>query len=136
MVAALVPAEVLALHAVVLSLTSKIGLDQDGNSITTITYPETLRMAFYVLVAFSIVLYLLPRPPMKKISDYLRAAIPPAAFAAWTMLQKPSALDVVWPSLQETPRLVAAILAAVLLGALAKALADKADNTAPTEANR
>ncbi len=126
MVAALVPAEVLALHAAILSLTTKTAQDQAGRSITTITDPGTLRWAFWGLIFGSILLYIVPRPPLKKPLDCLRAAFPPAAFVAWTMLQKATAFDAVWPDLGETPRAVAALFGAVLLGALAKALANRA----------
>ncbi len=130
-VAALVPAEVLAAHAAILSFTSKTVPDPSGIMVTTITHPETIRWTFYVLLALSIVLYVFSGPPLKKFRDRLRVPIPLVAFVAWTMLQKPSAIDVIWPSLEETTRFAAAVLAAVFLAAAAKALADKADKNNP-----
>jgi hypothetical protein len=122
--AALVPAEVLAAHAAILSFTSKGGLDSDGNPITVITNPETLHWTFFVLLGSSVVLYLLAHPPMKKLRDWLRLPIPPLAFLVWTLLQKPSAADVIWPNFQLPDRFAAAVLAAILLAGATKALAD------------
>jgi hypothetical protein len=126
-VAALVPAEVLALHATIFSLTTKTDLDQAGNSITTITEPGTLRWAFWGFILLSVVLYIFPQFPIKARLDYLRAIIPPAAFFAWTMLQKATAFDAVFPGVSEVHRTVIALFGAVVLGAMAKALADKAN---------
>jgi hypothetical protein len=122
--AALVPAEVLAAHAAILSFTSKVGLDSDGNPITVITNPGTLRWTFFALLASSVMLYLLAHPPMKKLRDWLRLPIPPLAFLAWTFLQKPSAADVIWPNFVLPDRLAASVLAAILLAGATKALAD------------
>jgi hypothetical protein len=135
-VAALVPAEVLALHATIFSLTTKTDLDQAGKSITTITDPGTLRWAFYGLLLLSVVLYIFPHFRIKDPLDYVRAIIPPAAFVAWTMLQKATAFDAVWPELGETRRTVAALFGAVLLGTLAKVLADRADKRTPPTASQ
>ena len=135
-VAALVPAEVLALHATIFSLTTKTDLDQDGKSITTFTDPGTLRWAFYGLLLLSVVLYIFPHFRIKDPLDYVRAIIPPAAFVAWAMLQKATAFDAAWPELGETPRTVAALFGAVLLGTLAKVLADRADKKDPLKAGK
>jgi hypothetical protein len=122
--AALVPAEVLALHAVIISVTTKT-----TQSVTSITARGTLSWAFYGLIVLCVVLYVVPRLTGGKWDryDFLRAAIPPLAFVAWTMLQRPTAFDVVWPSLTEAPRTVSALFLAVLLGLLATATAYKAD---------
>jgi hypothetical protein len=129
MVAALVPAEVLALHATILSLTTKTEQDQAGKSITTITDPGTLRWAFWGLILVSIVLCIAPRLPIKDPLACFRALIPPAAFVAWAMLQKATAFDAVSPGLGEVNRTVIALFGAVLLATLAKVLADKADKS-------
>jgi hypothetical protein len=127
---------VLALHSTILSLTTKTEQDQAGQSITTITDPGTLRWAFYGLLLLSVVLYIFPHFRIKDPLDYLRAIIPPAAFIAWSMLQKATAFDAVWPELGETRRTVAALFGAVLLGTLAKVLADKADQKDPLKADK
>lgn len=137
MVTALVPAEVLALHSTILSLTTKTELDREGNLITTITEPGTLRWAFWGLIFASIVLSILPRLPIKDLLDYFRILIPPAAFVAWAMLQKVTAFDAVFsPKLKGVDRTVIALFGAVLLGALAKVLADKADKKGPLIADK
>jgi hypothetical protein len=125
MVAALVPAEVLAAHAAILSFSSKIGLDPEGNPTTIITNPGTVRWTFFALLVSSAALFLLAQPPLKKLRDWLRLPIPPLAFLAWTWLQKPSAADVIWPNLVLPDRFAAAVLAAILLAGTAKALAKK-----------
>lgn len=125
MAAALVPAEVLAAHATILAFTSKTVPDPSGGMVTTITHPGTLGLTFYALLPLSIALYVLSGPPLEKLRDRLRIPIPALAFITWTMLQKPSAIDVVWPSLEETTRFAVAVMAALFLAAAAKALAKK-----------
>jgi hypothetical protein len=93
--------------------------------VTTITHPGTLGLTFYALLPLSIALYVLSGPPLEKLRDRLRIPIPALAFITWTMLQKPSAIDVVWPSLEETTRFAVAVMAALFLAAAAKALAKK-----------
>jgi hypothetical protein len=119
---ALVPAEVLTLHALILSATTKV-----DNATTVISEPQTLRWAFVGLVVMSIVLYVAPRFSKWDRLDYLRAAIPPLAFLAWTMLQRSTAFDAVAPALKDAPRTVTGLFLGVVLGLVAAALANKAD---------
>lgn len=79
----------------------------------------------------SVVLYAVPRLRRWDRLDFLRAAIPPVAFVAWTMLQRATAFDAVWPQLGQAPRTVIALFVAVLLGVLAAALAYSADQKKP-----
>jgi hypothetical protein len=132
-VAALVPSEVLTLHAVILSFTTKTIQDSAGNSITEITEPGVLVWAFFGLLFLSIMLYLVSRSSKKNRLDWLRAIIPPLAFVVWTMLQKATAFDAVWPQLGEAARTVIALFGAVILGAIATVLARKADKKSPVE---
>ena len=90
--AALVPAEVLAAHGVLLSLATKQEI-QGEQSITTITDPGLLRVIFFSLIALSIVLYVASRLLAKHWDrlDYARMLIPALAFIGWTMLQKSTA---------------------------------------------
>lgn len=129
--AALVPAEVLTLHAVILSFTTKTQQGETGNSMTAITEPGTLSWAFFGLLLLSVVLYAVPRFRMWDRLDFFRVAIPPLAFVAWTMLQRATAFDAVWPQLGEAPRTVVSLFAAVLLGLLAATLAYRADQKSP-----
>jgi FtsH-binding integral membrane protein len=121
--AALVPAEVLALHAVILSVTTKT-----DKATTQIIAPETLFWAFFGLIILSVLLYVTMRLQAGKWDslDYLRMAIPPLAFVGWTMLQRATAFDAVCTSLAEAPRTALALFLSVLLGLAAANLAYKA----------
>lgn len=122
--AALVPAEVLTLHALVLSVTTKV-----ESNVTRITEVATLRWAFVGLLVVSVGLYVAPRLLDKKWDrlDLLRMLIPPLAFVGWTMLQRATAFDATFPNTNDAARTVAALFLAVALGAAAAALAYKAD---------
>ena len=130
--AALVPMEVLTLHGLILPLTTKTTQTTNGNSVG-ITEPGTLFWVFFVLLAISVGLYVVPRILNREWDrlDYLRAAIPPLAFIGWTMLQKATAFDAVWPSLGEVPRTVVALIGGFILGVVATKLAYKADQKVP-----
>jgi hypothetical protein len=127
MVAALVPAEVLAIHSLIVSYATKIQPDPSGNPMTVITDAGTLRWSFFGLLAMSVVFYLAVRPrKMREKRDFWRAIIPPFAFVAWTMLQRATAFDAVCPKLREAPRVAIALFAAVILGKAAQLLARRA----------
>jgi hypothetical protein len=129
--AALVPAEVLTLHAVILSVTTKSETNATGQAITTITEPSTLKWAFYAMLGVSIVLFAVARRSGWERWDFARALIPPIAFVGWTMLQKSTAFDAIAPDFAEAPRYVIAAIGAVVIGATATALAYKADQSPP-----
>ncbi len=126
--AALVPAEVLTLHGLILPVTTKT-----VNATTEITQPGTLSWAFFGLLLLGVVLYAAPRLVAGKWDrlDYLRTAIPPLAFVGWAMLQRATAFDAVFPNLAEAPRTVGALFLGVVLGLVAAALAYKADQKNP-----
>lgn len=122
--AALIPAEVLALHALILSVTTQV-----KDNVTTITDAATLQWAFFGLLVVSVGLYVVARLFAKKWDrlDWLRVLIPPLAFVGWTMLQRATAFDALFPDLSNAPRTVSALFLAVVLGVAATALAYKAD---------
>jgi len=127
--AALVPAEVLAAHATILTFTTAT-----QNSTVTITQPQALITAFYGLIALSIILYAAGRlmTGTWDTLDYLRALIPPLAFVGWTMLQKATAFDaVVGDYMNQATRNVVALIGGIVLGVIAAALAYKADAQKP-----
>ncbi len=124
--AALVPAEVLAVHAVIISFTTST-----VNNATQITAPETLKGVFVALVVVSAVLYWLVHRAQWDVWDYFRILIPPLAFVGWTMLQKTTAFDAVAPNLPEAPRFAIAVIGGVVLGAAATALSYRADQQPP-----
>jgi hypothetical protein len=126
MLASLVPAEVLVVHAALLSITTTT-----VNAVTTITAPGTLYWCFWGLIALSMILYASGRAGAWNRWDLLRVCIPPLAFVAWTMIQKTTAFDAVCPSLPAATRTAIALFAAILLGIAANALSYKADQNVP-----
>jgi hypothetical protein len=124
--AALVPAEVLAAHAAVLTFTTKSIKGADGKTATTITDPTSLKVSFWGLIAVSVVLYVAGHAKSWDGWDFLRVAIPPVAFAGWCMAQRTTAFDSV-ASWSLNTRSVIAIIGALALGAVATALSYKAD---------
>lgn len=157
--AALVPTEVLTLHALILSATTQIiptksigdeaksaiagEMDAAGtapNTITVISDASSLEIAFWVLALISMALYLVPRlyaawtaakiaktkwRAQMGAADWARAAIPPLAFTAWTMLQRATAFDAAFPHLTESQRTVFGLLLAAMVIAGASWLAYK-----------
>jgi hypothetical protein len=127
--AALVPAEVLAAHATILTFTTHTS---DGKPPTvTLTDSPALVVAFYALIGLSMLLYAAGRLMASKWDkwDWLRLLIPPLAFVVWTMLQKATAFDAVVEQkvLDEATRNVIAIVGGIILGIVAALLAYKAD---------
>lgn len=141
--AALVPAEVLAIHAIIIAAVTTT--NPAGQ--TQITQPGTLRLAFWLLAGLAAVLFVLGRRPAPTPADVLqqsgtsvprwqhlewqdliRVAIPPAAFVGWTMLEPTSAWNVVVPGMSTGTRTLIALVGAVLLAAVTKAMASHSDN--------
>lgn len=125
--AALVPAEVLAVHATVLEVTTTSEEDEASETVTTIT-----ERVFWALLATTVVLYLLGLRRGKPAGwDLVRLLIPPLAFVGWTMLLQPSAFDAVDPGLGDADRTAIALIGALVFGAIAAALGQKADQSPP-----
>jgi len=115
----LVPAEVLALHAAVLSFTTTT-----KDSATTISEAGPLRVAFWAMIVLSVGLWWAGRIGQRaKPLDAARMFIPPIAFVTWTALQPVSAFDAVWPLAPFAWRMVGALIAVVVLVASAGLLA-------------
>ena len=133
--AALVPAEVLTLHALIMTVateTTSVAPSADSpETVTKIlsTAVPTLSVAFWGLVMLSIALYAAPRYLGGHWDrfDWLRTLIAPLAFVGWTMLQRTTAFDAAFPQVPAIPRTVAALFLGVLLGLLTAVLAMKAD---------
>ena len=133
---ALVPAEILALHAFIISNTTTTEKNDAGESVTTITDPQTLKWVFWALLILSVVLYLgAHQAQYWDFWDLPRALIPPAAFVLWTILQKTSAFDAIWPdALSDGGRVSIGAIGAVALGVIAARLGVTADKAAPKPA--
>lgn len=150
-VAALVPAEILAANALLVSLMVDT-TEESGKSVTKITEPGSMKLMFIFSIVLSVVLYVLGDRTRARIAakkreqeaggkeveiiswsgwNYLRALIPAGAYVAWTMLQKSTAFDAIAPSMNEAKRAVIAVFGAIILAAIAKGLSDKADGSEP-----
>jgi hypothetical protein len=128
--AALVPAEALALHVAILGWTT-----DTKNGKLVYTDKNALKVSFYGLVLLTVVLYVGRHAQGTRTnkwgwSDIPRAAIPALAFIAWTMAQRPSAFDVV-TSVRLDRRYIVAAFAAIILGLVAARLGGVADASNP-----
>lgn len=150
-VAALVPAEILAANAALLPVMSTTSQDpKSGAAVTTITEPGTLKLVFWLSVASCVLLYVASQLARAKkeraaadkgkaaarwgYANWVRMLIPAGAYVGWTMLQKSTAFDAIAPSMSQSLRLTLAVFAAIALGVVAKALSDQADGQAPDSA--
>ncbi|MDQ3740948.1 MAG: hypothetical protein M3389_08400 [Actinomycetota bacterium] len=125
--AALVPAEILAAHAILIGLGSETKGSGD-TAVTTITEPDALKVLMVALAVVSVVLYVLVHA--RKWDgrwDYVRMLIPALAFVGWTMLQKATMFDAWAPNWSEIARTGTGLILAIVLGGIAYALAYKAD---------
>jgi hypothetical protein len=132
--AALVPAEALTFHALVLSQFTKTETDATTKQVVmTIINPGALWWTFWACIVLSIVLYCFGHGKEAWDKwDYLRVLIPPAAFIGWTMLQAGTAFDAVWPNLDKGTRFVFALFIAIILAGFANWLSNIADKKAAT----
>jgi hypothetical protein len=127
--AALVPAEVLALHAVAMSYGTTTD-DSGEDVVTSITEPTAMMVVYVGLLVLAAGLYVLGVWPIKGRLNWARAAIPVAAFVVWTMLQPSTAFDAFPFGLSTFVRVMIAAFSAIALTALVNFLATKADEAA------
>ena len=121
--AALVPAEVLAVHAVVISFATET---VDGT--TTIRAGDQLIFFFYFLLAGSIALYFVGRERIIPAGwDWVRMLIPPAAFVGWTMLQPTTVFDAVLPRFNADWRWALGLALALFVSGVAAVLGEVQD---------
>jgi hypothetical protein len=133
--AALVPAEVLALHAFMVEVTTdtkKVG----DRAVTTITDPGALEATFWVCIVIATLLFAVGRavakPERWRGLDFARAAVPPAAFVLWCILQKSTAWDAISPdTLTEGTRTLIGASGAIVLGALVAWMGALLDGSEP-----
>jgi hypothetical protein len=121
--AALVPAEALALYAGIVAPYATHAVSVHGKKVTVISDPILLSWGCAGLLVLSSLLYTVGRKNANlKSWDALRLLIPPAALAAWMLVQNPGVWDIWWPGSSIGARVVIAAFAAVLLAILASAL--------------
>ncbi|TWP52518.1 hypothetical protein FKR81_09340 [Lentzea tibetensis] len=134
-VAALVPAEVLAAHALIVPMLTEKATTPQGEVVTIIsgTNAATLSWVFWALLALASGVFLVGRMGRSAFGsgDVLRVLIPPAAFVCWTMLQQSTVFDGAFPSVDTGARNAGAVLGAIALGVLAGVLAYTAAQTDP-----
>jgi hypothetical protein len=140
---ALVPAEVLALHALAVGLwadTEEVaapatppGANPQTHVVTTVTNESALQGAFWVLIGLAVFIFIGGKVSTGTLRplDGLRVFIPPLAFVGWTMLQQGTAFDAVFHHVDDGVRTWAAAVGVAVLGYLAKWLGDKATQSSP-----
>jgi hypothetical protein len=135
--AALVPAEVMVAHGVILANATQLTTaSKDSNASTRITDPAALRIAFVALTVMASGAYLAGRIVAARTkhtsvrwdyADILRALIPALAFVGWTMLQSPTAFDAWGLQWSEALRITIAVVGGLGLGLAASLLAYQVD---------
>jgi hypothetical protein len=134
---ALVPAEALALYAGVVAPNTTRTASVRGKAATVISDPRLLGWSCVGLLVLSAALYVIGRYSVTRMRngwDILRVLIPPAALAAWLLVQNPGVFDVWWPGSSLSEHLIVAAFGAVVLGILAKILGYQADQAQPAAA--
>jgi hypothetical protein len=132
-VAALVPVEVLAAHAALFGAVSQNSDPGDSGPVQVTITDETWGTRFWWgLILAAVLLYAIPHLAKHGWDrwDFIRAAIPGAAFVAWTLLDKATLFDAVsdWSNLT---RIGVGTLLALLAVIASKALAETAEQKTP-----
>jgi hypothetical protein len=100
-----------------------------GDAVTTITYPGQMRVVYIAMLVLSAGLYLIGANELKSWENWLRAAVPPVAFVAWTMIQPSTAFDAFPFGLTGFARVMTAVFLAIILAGLTNWLAGRADRS-------
>lgn len=128
---AMVPAEVLAVHSVVLNFLYDKSTGFGSHA------PAKLELLFWALMAISCALFVAPRLSggiKWQKGDWLRALIPPTAFWGWSVLQPISLLDGWWQVGDKQMMSAFVVVLAIVLGILTSILASKAAAANPPPA--
>ncbi len=123
---ALVPAEVLAVHAFLIQQVTSTTQDAAGHPVATISSVGNAQVLFWVLLALSAAIYVAAHVKSWDRWDFVRMLIPAAAFVLWSTLQNGTAFDAV-ASWSEFTRYLIGVIGVIGLGYLARVLAYKAD---------
>lgn len=131
--AALVPAEVLVAHSIVIGYATEVADD-----VTTITAPDQLAAFFWFFAALCPVLFLVGLQKIPTGWDYARMFVPSVAFLGWTLLQPATAFDGIqsWvkgflPWFSADWRWTYGIMIAIVVGIVAGLLGLVADKEPP-----
>lgn len=125
--AALVPAEVLAIHALAMTLgTTTHGSGEDAT--TVITSATEMTWVFWGMVIGAFGLYLAGARSFKA-QDVARGVLASVAFILWTMMQPLTAFDALGWDVSSFLRVMIAVGGAIVIGLLAGLLARKAQKT-------
>ena len=137
--AALVPAEVLAVHAVIMQLAVKT-TEVKGKPQVVVDRSASLQVLYLVFTLLAGGLFLAARffpanhvkAPKPLPSDIVRFLVPVLAFIAWSMLQPASMFDTLsWWNPDLAIRVGIALVAALVLGGAAWILGIRADAREP-----
>jgi hypothetical protein len=124
---ALVPAEVLAVHAFLIQQVTSTTKDAAGHTVVTISSVGNAQLLFWILLALSSAIYVGAHvKSWDRGWDFVRMLIPAAAFVLWSALQNGTAFDAV-ASWSEFTRYLVGVIGVIVLGYAAKVLAYKAD---------
>jgi hypothetical protein len=123
--AALVPAEVLAIHALAMTLgTTTTGSGADAT--TVITSSTEMTWVFWGMVVAAAFIYVTGARSLS-LGHVGRAVLGSVAFVLWTMIQPSTAFDALGLDLSAFLRVMIAIGGAVVVAVLANVLASAAD---------
>jgi hypothetical protein len=135
--AALVPAEVLALNAALLPVMTTTS-EVKGKSTTAITEPGALKALFVISIILSAGLYVVGHVRQGKKAakeptalKFLPMVIPAAAYVGWTMLGGSTAFTAVAPDMSYAVRELIAATGAIVLGVIATSVGIKANKDDP-----
>lgn len=137
--AALVPAEALVLYAGIVIPNVTNTVSADGKKATVISDPNLMGWSCAGLLVLSAALYIVGRYKKNaKLTawDVPKSLIPPAAFAAWMLIENPSVWSVWWHGSTTAELVVITAFAAVVLGILASALGYQVDQAPAAPAAR
>jgi hypothetical protein len=128
-IAALVPAEVLGVWAAIVLPNTTTTTGEGEQATTTISDAGLMKGSFLALLVVSAVLYAAGRFRDAKWekADLVRILIPPASFAVWMLLQRPSTFDALELDWSSGQRDVVGAIAALVIAGVASALAYKAN---------
>jgi hypothetical protein len=132
--AALVPAEVLAINAVLLDTVTETRRGADGALALAVTNVDDAKTLFVAMLALAAVIYLLGHVGRFDKWDPLRTLIPLGAFFCWTALANPAVFAAVldW---SDFTRMLVALVGAAVLAVVATLLSYRADDAEPSVAN-